>query len=365
MVNVNCEDAAQNMRRWMLMAVEQGGSDLFIVPGAPVMLKVNGSMRSLTEGRLSPDETLHLIRSVYFSQKGLARNMEELLETGDDDFSVTINGVGRFRCNAYRQRGSLAAVLRVVPFGLPDANALMIPESVLSLADLPRGLVLVTGSAGAGKSTTLACLIDRINRTRSAHIVTIEDPIEFLHPHGQSIVSQREVSHDTESFSKALRAALRQAPDVILVGEMRDFETIQTALTAAETGHLLFSTLHTLGAAKTIDRMIDAFPAAQQQQVRVQLSMVLEAVVSQQLVPSVNGNLVPVFEVMHVTRAIRNMIREGKIHQIDNVIATRPVEGMYTMEYDLARLFEQGTITRETAMQFALQPDLMEKRLKS
>lgn len=364
MVNINRDDAVQDLQRWMTIAVEQGGSDLFIVPGAPVMMKIRGRMHPLTEGKLSPDETYRLIQGIYHSQKGLARNMEELLETGDDDFSFSMQGVGRFRCNAYRQRGSLAAVLRVVPFGLPDAEKLSIPSDVLSLADLPRGLVLVTGTAGAGKSTTLACLIDRINHSRSAHIVTIEDPIEFLHPHGMSIVSQREVSHDTESFSKALRAALRQAPEVILLGEMRDFETIQTALTAAETGHLLFSTLHTLGAAKTIDRMIDAFPAAQQQQVRVQLSMVLEAVVSQQLVPARDGSLVPAFEVMHVTRAIRNMIREGKVHQIDNVIATRPVEGMRTMEHDLARLYDKGVITRETAMQYALQPDLMEKRLR-
>ena len=357
--------SVETLNGWLRAAVERGGSDIFIVPGAPVMMKQSGHMVPLTEERLMPDATQGVIEAIYRSQAGLARNMEDLLNSGDDDFSFSVKGVGRFRCNAYRQRGSLATVLRVVPFGLPDARKLMIPEDVMSLAELSRGLVLVTGTAGAGKSTTLACLIDRINQSRSAHIVTIEDPIEFLHPHARSIVSQREVSHDTESFAKALRAALRQAPDVILLGEMRDFETIQTALTAAETGHLLFSTLHTLGAAKTIDRMVDAFPAAQQQQVRTQLSMVLEAVVSQQLVPALDGALIPAFEVMHVTRAIRNMIREGKIHQIDNVIATRPVEGMRTMEHDLYRLYSEKRISRETAMQYALQPDLMERRLNA
>lgn len=363
MIDFNRDDAHSTLKKWLSAAVTEGGSDLFFVPGAPVMLKRMGRMQPMTRENLSPADTRALIDSIYNVQDGESRNLKTLLETGDDDFSFTIKGVGRFRCNAYRQRSSLAAVLRVVPFGLPDAEKLMIPQDIMSLADLPRGLVLVTGAAGAGKSTTLACLINRINRMRNGHIVTIEDPIEFLHPHGSCIVSQREVSHDTDNFAKALRAALRQAPDVVLLGEMRDIETIQTAMTAAETGHLLFSTLHTVGAAKTIDRVIDAFPAVQQQQVRAQLSLVLEAVVSQQLVPTKNGELIPVFEVMHVTRAIRNMIREGKIHQIDNVISTRPVDGMHTMEQDLLRLYESGYITRETALQYALQPDILEKKL--
>lgn len=363
MTDLYRENALTILKKWLTTAVAERGSDLFFVPGAPVMLKCMGHMHPLSDAPLSPADTLALIDSVYNAEDGESRNMKTLLETGDDDFSFTIKGVGRFRCNAYRQRNSLAAVLRVVPFGLPDAQKLMLPPEVMSLANLPRGLVLVTGAAGAGKSTTLACLINNINHSRSGHIVTIEDPIEFLHSHDRCIVSQREVSHDTDNFANALRAALRQAPDVILLGEMRDIETIQTAMTAAETGHLLFSTLHTVGAAKTIDRVIDAFPAVQQQQVRAQLSLVLEAVVSQQLVPSKNGDLVPVFEVMHVTRAIRNMIREGKIHQIDNVIATRPVDGMHTMEQDLLRLYESGYITRQTALQYALQPDLIERKL--
>lgn len=363
MTDLNRADALTALRKWLSHAVIDGGSDLFFVPGAPVMFKRMGHMVALTDEKLSPSDTRAIIDSIYNLQDGESRSLKTLLETGDDDFSFTIKGVGRFRCNAYRQRSSLAAVLRVVPFGLPDADKIMIPADVMSLADLPRGLVLVTGAAGAGKSTTLACLINRINQNRSGHIVTIEDPIEFLHSHGNCIISQREVCHDTDNFAKALRAALRQAPDVVLLGEMRDIETIQTAMTAAETGHLLFSTLHTVGAAKTIDRVIDAFPAVQQQQVRAQLSLVLEAVVSQQLVPTKNGDQVPVFEVMHVTRAIRNMIREGKTHQLDNVISTRPVDGMRTMEQDLLRLYNSGYITRETALKYALQPDIIEKKL--
>ena len=363
MINFDRNDPLTTLKSWLFHAVTDGGSDLFFVPGAPVMFKCKGRLVSLTSEKLSPADTRKIIDSIYNLQDGESRSLKTLLDTGDDDFSFTIKGVGRFRCNAYRQRSSLAAVLRVVPFGLPDAEKLMIPADVMALGDLPRGLVLVTGAAGAGKSTTLACLINRINHMRSGHIVTIEDPIEFLHSHDKCIVSQREVSHDTDNFAKALRAALRQAPDVVLLGEMRDIETIQTAMTAAETGHLLFSTLHTVGAAKTIDRVIDAFPAVQQQQVRAQLSLVLEAVVSQQLVPTKQGELVPVFEVMHVTRAIRNMIREGKIHQIDNVISTRAVDGMRTMEQDLLRLYNSGYITRETALQYALQPDILEKKL--
>lgn len=358
----NSEIVAE-LNRLLSEVMSQGGSDLFIVPGSPVMMKLNGRLVPLTDARVMPAETEAMIGAIYRSQPGSDCDMRRLRDTGDDDFSFSVKNVGRFRCNAYRQRGSLAAVLRAVPFGLPNAADLGIPPEVMALSRLSRGLVLVTGPAGTGKSTTLACLIDQVNQTRNGHIVTIEDPIEFLHPHAKSIVSQREISHDTESFSQALRAALRQAPDVILLGEMRDFETIQTALTAAETGHLLFSTLHTLGAANTIDRMIDAFPAAQQQQVRLQLSMVLEAVVSQQLVPTVDGGMVPAVEVMRVNRAIQNMIRESKVHQIDNVIATRAAEGMHTMEQDLARLYAQKRIRRETAIEYALHPDQMERQL--
>lgn len=343
-------------------ALRGRGSDLFIIPGAPVTLKLNGRLVPMTCENLLPEDTYALLRSIYSMAE--ARAMDTLVASGDDDFSLSVSDIGRFRCNAYRQRGSFAAVLRVVPFGLPNPEDLHIPACVMELAETRRGLVLVTGNAGSGKSTTLACLIDRINRTRGKHIVTIEDPIEFLHPHERSLVSQREVMHDTEGFGKALRASLRQAPDVILLGEMRDYETIHTALTAAETGHLLFSTLHTVGAAKSIDRLIDVFPAQQQQQVRVQLSMVLRAVVSQQLLPCTHGGLIPAFEVMYVNRAVQNMIREGKVYQIDNTIASCSDEGMRTMDADLVRLFEAGSITREDALLYAVQPEVLLHRLR-
>ena len=341
-------------------AIERGGSDVFIIPGSYVRLKVAGEVQPLLSTVLRPDDTKRLIRQVYELDN---RNMDRLTEHGDDDFSFSVSGVGRFRCNAYQQRNSLAMVLRVVSLALPDPVKMHIPEEILRLADVKKGLVLVTGPAASGKSTTLACLIDRINSNRRGHIITIEDPIEFIHAHKASVLSQREVEHDTKSYQTALRAALRQAPDVILLGEMRDLETIQTALTAAETGQLVLSTLHTVGAAKTIDRIIDVFPANQQQQIRVQLSMVLRAVVSQQLLPTVDGGLEPAFEIMLVNSAIQNMIREGKAHQMDNVIFSGLSEGMRTMDSDIYRLVCEKRVTRETALLFAANPDQLRKKL--
>jgi len=254
-------------------------------------------------------------------------------------------------------------VLRVVSLDLPDPGEMHIPQEVLDLAAVKKGLVLVTGPAASGKSTTLACVIDRVNNTRRGHIITIEDPIEFIHPHRMSVVSQREIEHDTDSYQIALRAALRQAPDVILLGEMRDFETIQTALTAAETGQLVLSTLHTVGAAKTIDRIIDVFPANQQQQIRIQLSMVLRAVVSQQLLPTLDGGLEPAFEIMVANSAIQNMIRDGKAHQMDNVIFSGADEGMRSMDADILRLYRSGCVSAETARLYASNQELMKKAL--
>ena len=340
---------------------DRKGSDVYIVPGARVTAKVNDLMSPLSEQKLTLRECEALIRQIY--EQADHRPMDRLLNEGDDDFSFGLAHLGRFRCNAFKQRGTLAAVLRVVPFDLPKAEALHIPEAVLNLSHKRRGLVLVTGPAGSGKTTTLACIIDKINTETSGHIITLEDPIEYIHPHKQCLVTQREIENDTKTFAHALRAALRQAPDVILLGEMRDFETIQTALTAAETGHLLLSTLHTTGASKTIDRIIDVFPASQQQQVRVQLSMVLQAVVSQQLIPTVDGSIVPAFEVMVVDNAIANMIREGKVHQMDNVIYAGASQGMVTMDSDLLRLYKAGRISRENALMYAINPDLLSKRL--
>jgi twitching motility protein PilT len=342
-------------------AVHNKISDIYIVPGAPVMAKCGISLNPMSQNKIMPDESAQLIHQVYALDNN--RSMERLLRSGDDDFSFSLRNTGRFRCNAYRQRGSLAAVLRVVPFGLPEPGALNIPDAVIDLFRLQRGLVLVTGPAGSGKSTTLACMIDKINKEFTKHIVTIEDPIEFLHPHCKSIISQREIALDTENYATALRAALRQAPDVILVGEMRDDETIQTVLTAAETGHLVFSTLHTVGAVKTIDRIIDVFPASRQQQVRVQLSMVLSAVISQQLLPAINGHLVPAFEIMIVNSAISNLIREGKVHQMDNVIYAGSQQGMVTMDGDILRLFKSGTISRDSALLYSINAETMAKKL--
>lgn len=350
-----------NMLEALHKAIEAKASDIFIVSGCPMAFKINDVLEPVDEERLMPEATENLIHQIYELEG--SREMDTLIHNGDDDFSFSIKGLGRFRCNAYKQRNSLAAVLRAVYFDLPDAHVLNIPDTVVNLSTKKKGLVLITGSAGSGKSTTLACIIDQINRTRRSHVITIEDPIEFLHSHKKSIVSQREVSHDTKSYAQALRAALRQSPDVILLGEMRDFQTIQTALTAAETGQLVLSTLHTIGAAKTVDRIVDVFPGDQQQQVRVQLSMVLEAVVSQQLIPTVDGKLIPAFEIMLVNNAIRNLIREGKTYQIDNVLFTGGAEGMRTMDGDILRLYKAGIISKDNALLYAVNPDALSKKL--
>lgn len=343
------------------MAIQTGGSDVFIIPGSRVCIKSSGAVQPmLQDAVLRPDDTRRLIKQVYDLD---GRDMKRLLDHGDDDFSFSVSGVGRFRCNAYKQRNSLAMVLRIVTLSLPDPEKMHIPKEVLDLSTVKKGLVLVTGPAASGKSTTLACVIDRINASRRGHIITIEDPIEFIHAHKQSVVSQREIEHDTDSYKSALRAALRQAPDVILLGEMRDFETIQTALTAAETGQLVLSTLHTVGAAKTIDRIIDVFPANQQQQIRVQLSMVLRAVVSQQLLPTLDGCQEPAFEIMLANSAIQNMIRDGKAHQMDNVIFSGAADGMRSMDADIFRLFEAGRISAETARLYAANQEMMQKKL--
>ena len=342
---------------YLRQAVEDGASDLFIVAGGEVCEKLDKRLKPIG-GRVLPEETEELVMEMY----ALAgRDPERYRRQGDDDFSLSVPDLARFRVNTYRQRGSMAAVIRVVAFDIPDYRTLAIPEEIMSLAEVTHGMILVTGTAGSGKSTTQACLIDRINRTRESHIITLEDPIEFLHRDQNSIVSQREIAIDTEDYLSALRACLRQAPDVILLGEMRDSETIHTAMTAAETGHLLIATLHTKGAVNTIDRIVDFFPSAQQAQVRVQLSMVLRTVVSQQLLPDVKGNLVPAFEIMHANSAIRALIRDNKTHQIDNAIAAGSGEGMITMDRSILGLYKAGKITKETAMGFADNPEQVKR----
>ncbi len=352
-----------NLQEILQQAVQSGTSDIFIVAGTPVTLKINGEMKQLDDQRLTPAMTEELIEAIF--QLSQHRSRQRLDQTGEDDFSFSLSQMGRFRVNVYRQRGSLAAVLRVVRFTLPDARELHIDPQILSLAEMKKGLVLITGAAGSGKSTTLACMIDQINRQRSGHIITIEDPIEYLHRHCRSIVSQREIGQDTPDYIHALVSALREAPDVILVGEMRDLETTQTVLSAAETGHLVFSSLHTTGAANTINRIIDIFPSDKQQQIRVQLSMVLRAIVSQQLVPCEQGGLIPAFEIMMVNNAIQTQIRENKIHQIDNTIQSGQREGMVTMDASLLRLLQQGRISRRTALLACTDPELMRKRLSA
>ena len=348
------------LKDFLQTAVADGASDLFVVAGGPVSEKRDGRIQPLTECRVLPDVTEQLIREIYLLAK---RDIGRFLETGDDDFSFALPGLARFRVNTYRQRGSMAAVIRVVSFDIPDYHTLGIPDSVMDMAAETHGLLIISGTAGSGKSTTQACLIDRINCTREAHIITLEDPIEFLHRDQKSIVSQREVTIDTVDYLSALRASLRQAPDVILLGEMRDHETIRTAMTAAETGHLVIATLHTNGAVNTVDRIIDAFPSQQQAQVRVQLSMVLRAVVSQRLLPGSSGGLAPAFELMRNNSAVRSMIRDSKTYQIDNELRTAGGEGMYAMDQSILNLFRAGKITRETALDYADNAEQMKRRL--
>lgn len=356
------EEKSSELNALLTAAVNQDASDIFLIPGMPAAFKIHGQIEPIDERKILPGEMDHFMRAIYALTGG--RDMERVLRTGDDDFSFSIQGLSRFRASVMKQRGSLAAVIRLVRFDLPSPENLHIPESIMKLSQLPRGLVLVTGPAGSGKSTTLACIIDRINRTRNAHVITLEDPIEFLHRHQKSVVTQREIGLDTDSYVDGLRAALRQAPDVILLGEMRDYETIRIAMTAAETGHLVISTLHTTGAANTIDRIIDIFPANAQQQIRVQLSMVLQAVVSQQLVPTTDGLLRPAFELMLLTKAIRNLIRESKIQQIDSIIASGGAQGMMTMDGSLRQLWSEGVISADTAITYSQDSERMKNMVR-
>ena len=347
---------------WLKRAVQEGASDIFIGAGRSISYKKNGVIIPQDGELIRTSEAEELITSLYELGK---RTMQKYLDTGDDDFPITVPGLARFRVNTYRQRSSMAAIIRVVLFTIPDYKDLLIPEEVMRIATENNGLVLVTGPAGGGKSTTLACIIDAINKTRNCHIITLEDPIEYLHRDNKSLVSQREISTDTDSYMIALRACMRQVPDIILLGEMRDHETIRTAITAAETGHLVISTLHTVGAANTIDRIIDIFPPEQQQQVRVQLSMVLRMVVSQRLLPNIAGESIPAFEIMRVNNAISNIIREAKTHQIDSVIQTSAQDGMIGMDAYIMKLFRNGDILAETALQNASNPEQVHRQMQA
>lgn len=351
--------ALPTLEEILTIGKEQNASDVHLTVGVPPKIRINGKLVALPYDRLLPPDT-----QAYAEEIMNEKQMATFLEKGEHDMSFSIRSLGRYRVNAFHQRGSIALALRIVGTEIPDPLKLGVPHSVIDLYSRKRGLILVTGPTGSGKSTTLAAIIDKINKCREAHIITLEDPIEYLHSHQMSIVNQREIGIDSQSYANALRAALREDPDVILVGEMRDFETISVAITAAETGHLVLSTLHTIGAASTVDRVIDVFPPHQQQQIRVQFANVLEAVISQQLVPTSDGQgRVAAFEVLHANHAVRNLIREGKSHQLMSVMQTNRKMGMMPMDEALQELYLQGRISREMAIQFAVDPDSMENKL--
>jgi twitching motility protein PilT len=326
--------------------VDAGGSDLHITTNTPPQIRVHGHLQRVEGTDMSPAETKQLAYSVLTDAQ--KKRFEETLEL---DFSFGLKGLARFRCNMFNQRGSVGAVYRVIPEKIRSFQELALPPVLATLAERPRGLVLVTGPTGSGKSTTLAAMIDKINKERHDHILTIEDPIEFVHQHQGCLVNQREVHSDTQSFSAALRAALREDPDIVLIGEMRDLETVEAALKIAETGHLTFGTLHTNSAAQTINRIIDIFPANQQGQIRTQLSLVLEGIVCQALLPKIGGGRVVSLEIMIPTPAIRNLIREDKIHQIYSAMQTGQEKvGMQTANQALATLYHTKKVTLETAL---------------
>jgi twitching motility protein PilT len=349
-------ETRQNIDALLSELVSRGGSDLHVTVGSHPVVRLHGSLQRLEEfPKLNADDTLHMLYRIMSSEQ------QKRLETqGQLDMSYSIPGLARFRVNVYSQRESLAAAFRLIPMELKTLEELGLPPSLHLLTSKPRGLVLLTGPTGSGKSTTLAALIDEINRQRADHIVTIEDPIEFLHRHKTCIVNQREIGSDTHSFADALRAALRQDPDVILLGEMRDLETISTALTAAETGHLVFATLHTQNAPATVDRVIDVFPAAQQEQIRMQLAGALEGIITQALLPTTDGRgRVAALEILFPDDAVRNLIRQGRVEQIYSVMQTGSQRGMQTMEQALHALVTRGVITRDTGLACSSRPDML------
>jgi twitching motility protein PilT len=328
-----------------------GGTDLLLTAAAPALLRVNGELQPYDNKILDEHEVAKLVNSVA------GPNFAEEFEfRGEVDFSFSWRDKGRLRGNAFRQRGTCALALRLIPFRIPSLAELEAPEVISEVIGRPHGLVLVTGPTGSGKSTTLAAMIDQINCGRACHIVTIEDPIEYLHQHKRSAVNQREIGEDSESFQSALRAVLREDPDVVLVGEMRDPESIQAALTIAETGHLVFATLHTNDSGQAIDRIVDVFPAERRPQIQVQLAHVLNAVIYQRLLPRTEGGLVAAYEIMIGTSAVRNLVREGKSRQLRNVLVTQQSQDMQTLEMSLSKLVAEGAITMEAAASVSLYP---------
>ncbi len=334
---------------------EKKASDIHITVGLPTIYRINGDLVKVGSTVFTPEETEKIVMELLNDKQ-----KQELKAQGELDLSFSVPGISRFRINIFRQRGSYCLAIRIIPLDIPSMEELGLPLIINDLAKLPRGLILVTGPTGSGKSTTLAYMIDLINSEKRYHILTLEDPIEYLHKHKKSIVNQREMGNDSMSFANSLRAALRQDPDVILVGEMRDLETISTALTAAETGHLVLSTLHTLGAANTVDRVIDVFPPHQQHQIRIQFASVIQAIISQQLLPKADeSGRVCAFEVMVATAGIRNLIREGKTHQIDTAVQTGSKYGMQTLDSSMVNLYRRGLITEDILLTQCVNPDLI------
>ena len=348
-----------NLDEILIQSVKVRASDIHLTTGRPPSYRIDGVLAPIEGERLTPQMLEDILMPLMD-----VRHREELQNNGQTDFAYAISGVGRFRVNVFKQRGTLASVMRSLPFNIPEPEELGIPAEVVEMTTRKRGLILVTGPTGSGKSTTLASLIHVINRNYPYHIITLEDPIEYLHRHDKSVVNQREIGSDSTNYAQALRAALREDPDVILVGEMRDLETISTAITAAETGHLVFSTLHTIGADKTIDRIIDVFPPNQQQQIRIQLASVLECVVSQQLLKKADGSgRVAALEILFANNAVRNLIRESKTYQISSVMQTSKRAGMQTMDDALYDLYMRKLIDGDNAVTYAQDPVSMNKKV--
>jgi len=341
--------------------IKKKASDLHIQVGLPPMLRVDGALTPVTGADILDEEAVEALVFAILDED----QKQILLKDKEFDFSFAYGDLGRFRVNAFHERGNMAAALRLIPNEIRSVEQLGLPTTVNKFADYPRGLVLVTGPTGSGKSTTLAGLVGKINAEKAMHIITIEDPIEYTHKSQKSVVVQREVHYDTYSFSAALRSALREDPEVVLIGEMRDLETIASAITIAETGHLVFATLHTNGAAQSIDRMIDVFPPHQQPQIRAQLSNILMAIVSQRLIPAIGGGRIAAAEIMVATPAVRNIIREGKTHQLEAVIQTGAEFGMQSMDKTLVTLIHEGTITYDEARNFAVDLDELDRLMRS
>ncbi|WP_282432156.1 type IV pilus twitching motility protein PilT [Thermincola potens] len=347
------EVLALHIEELLKMAVERGASDLHLTVNAAPVVRVHGELRHLPLPVLTYQDLKRLAAEILNEEQKV-----QFEEKGELDFSYSIYGYARFRVNVFKQRGTPAIAARIIPPVILNTDELGLPEVVKTLVRKPNGLILVTGPTGSGKSTTLAAMIDQLNKETTGHIITLEDPIEFLHTHQNCIINQREIGLDSKTFAAGLRAALRQDPDVILVGEMRDLETIATAITAAETGHLVLATLHTAGAVQTIDRIIDVFPPHQQEQIRVQLALILQGVISQTLIPRADhAGRVPAVEVLVATPAVRNMIREGKTHQLMTAMQAGAKYGMQTMDQSLKSLYKKGLITYEEAHSRALDQD--------